>query len=196
MPGAADRPVNDPLPGFAALMAFPVRLLAPHWTWLRGAELLAAAALVFCVWRLARRLSGEAAGFAAAFLVAANPTLVGWAGVALPDAPFAACAAAGILLLALPRFSPAALAAVAGLAALLRPEGVVLAPALAVPLALLSKAPLEKTGVTLAVDLKLIAALFCVTLAVALAALVVVACGHQRLPCASNAFGFGIDRFL
>jgi putative ABC transport system permease protein len=41
---------------------------------------------------------------------------------------------------------------------------------IAVPLALLSKAPLEKTGVTLAVDLKLIAALFCVTLAVALAA--------------------------
>ena len=41
---------------------------------------------------------------------------------------------------------------------------------IATPLALLSKAPLEKTGVTLAVDLKLIAALFCVTLAVALAA--------------------------
>ena len=41
---------------------------------------------------------------------------------------------------------------------------------IAVPLALLSKAPLEKTGVMLAVDLKLIAALFCVTLAVALAA--------------------------
>ena len=41
---------------------------------------------------------------------------------------------------------------------------------IAVPLALLSKAPLEKTGVTLAVDLKLIAALFSVTLAVALAA--------------------------
>lgn len=41
---------------------------------------------------------------------------------------------------------------------------------IAVPLALLSKAPLEKTGVTLEVDLKLIAALFCVTLAVALAA--------------------------
>jgi len=41
---------------------------------------------------------------------------------------------------------------------------------IAVPLALLSKAPLEKTGVTLAVDLKLIAALFCVTLAVALVA--------------------------
>jgi len=41
---------------------------------------------------------------------------------------------------------------------------------IAVPLALLSKTPLEKTGVTLAVDLKLIAALFCVTLAVALAA--------------------------
>ena len=41
---------------------------------------------------------------------------------------------------------------------------------IATPLALLSKAPLEKTGVTLAVDLKLIAVLFCVTLAIALAA--------------------------
>ena len=41
---------------------------------------------------------------------------------------------------------------------------------IATPLALLSKAPLEKTGVTLAVDFKLIAALFCVTLAIALAA--------------------------
>jgi putative ABC transport system permease protein len=41
---------------------------------------------------------------------------------------------------------------------------------IATPLVLLSKAPLEKTGVTLAADLKLIAALFCVTLAIALAA--------------------------
>lgn len=41
---------------------------------------------------------------------------------------------------------------------------------IATPLALLSKAPLEKTGVTLAVDPQLIAALFCVTLATALAA--------------------------
>ncbi len=132
VPDAAGAPVTDPLPGFPALMALPVRLLAPHWSWMRGAELLAAAALVFCVWRLCRRLSGEAAGFAAAFLVAVNPALVGWAGVALPDAPFAACAALGFLLLTLPRFSPAGLASVAALAALLRPEGIVLAPALAV----------------------------------------------------------------
>jgi len=41
---------------------------------------------------------------------------------------------------------------------------------IATPLALLSKAPLEKTGITLAVDFELIAALFCVTLAIALAA--------------------------
>ena len=40
----------------------------------------------------------------------------------------------------------------------------------AVPLALLSKSPLEKTGVTLAVDMRLIAFLFAVTLAIALAA--------------------------
>ena len=41
---------------------------------------------------------------------------------------------------------------------------------IATPLALLSKAPLEKTGVSLAVDPELIAALFCVTLVIALAA--------------------------
>ena len=40
----------------------------------------------------------------------------------------------------------------------------------AVPLALLSKSPLERTGVTLAVDMRLIAFLFAVTLAIALAA--------------------------
>jgi putative ABC transport system permease protein len=41
---------------------------------------------------------------------------------------------------------------------------------IAAPLALLSKGLLEKTGVTLAVDLGLIVSLFCVTLAIALAA--------------------------
>ncbi len=40
----------------------------------------------------------------------------------------------------------------------------------AVPLALISKSPLERTGVTLAVDMRLIAFLFAVTLAIALAA--------------------------
>jgi hypothetical protein len=132
VPGPSGTPVTDPLPGFPALMALPVGLLAPHWAWLRGAELLAAAAFVFLAWRLSRRLSGEAAGLAAAFLVAADPALVGWAGVALPDVPFSACAVAGFLLLARPDFSVAALAAVAAAAALLRPEGVILIPALAV----------------------------------------------------------------
>ncbi|KAF2992719.1 ABC transporter permease [Methylocystis sp. MJC1] len=41
---------------------------------------------------------------------------------------------------------------------------------IAVPLALLSKAPLEKTGVTLAIDLTLVASLFAITLVTALAA--------------------------
>src|SRR5208283_2829433 len=40
----------------------------------------------------------------------------------------------------------------------------------AVPLALLSKSPLEKTGVTLAIDIRLIAFLFSITLVIALAA--------------------------
>jgi len=131
VPDAAGIPATDPLPGFPALMALPVRLLAPHWLWLRGAELLAVAALLVLAFRLSRRLSGEAAGWAAAFLVAVNPTLVGWAGVALPDAPFCAVSVAGFLLLCSPAFSAAGLAALGAAGALLRPEGVALVPALA-----------------------------------------------------------------
>ena len=89
-PDAAGVPATAPLPGFALLMALPVRLLAPHWALLRGAALRAALVLAVLAFRLSRRLSGEAAGWAAALLVAANPVLAAWAGVALPDIPFAA----------------------------------------------------------------------------------------------------------
>jgi hypothetical protein len=131
VPDAAGVPVTDPLPGFAFLMAVPEGLLSPHWGLLRGAALSAAAALAFLAWRLARRLSGEAAAWAAFLLVAVNPTLIGWAGVAMPDIPFAAAAAGAFLLLALDAPPLAGLTALAAFAALLRPEGVVLAAAIA-----------------------------------------------------------------
>jgi hypothetical protein len=131
VPDAAGVPVTDPLPGFALLMALPVRLLAPHWGLLRGGTLLASAALAFAAWRLARRLAGEEAGWAAALLVAANPVLAAWAGVALPDIPFAAASVACFLLLAQDEPPLPALIAFAALAALLRPQGAVLAAALA-----------------------------------------------------------------
>ncbi|MDX6768630.1 MAG: hypothetical protein SF051_03800 [Elusimicrobiota bacterium] len=44
VPGPGGVPVTDPLPGFPALMALPVALLAPRWGLLRAAPLLAAAA--------------------------------------------------------------------------------------------------------------------------------------------------------
>lgn len=103
VPDAAGVPVTDPLPGFALLMAAPEGLLSPHWGLLRFAALAASAALAFFAFRLARRFSGEAAGWAAFVLVAANPTLIGWAGVALPDIPFVAASAAAFYLLTLER---------------------------------------------------------------------------------------------
>jgi 4-amino-4-deoxy-L-arabinose transferase-like glycosyltransferase len=131
VPDAAGVPVTDPLPGFAFLMAVPEGLLSPHWGLLRGAALLATGALAFAVWRLARRLSGEAAAWAAFLLVALNPTLIGWAGVALPDIPFAAVAAGAFLLMTLDDVPVAALTVLAGAASLLRPEGVILVAAVA-----------------------------------------------------------------
>jgi len=131
VPDAAGIPVGDPLPGFALIMALPVGLLAPHWGLLRGAALLASAALVFLAWRLGRRLAGEPGAWAAAFLAAANPALVGWAGVSLPDVPFLAASAGGFLLLSRDVPPLLELTALAAFAALLRPQGVVLAIALA-----------------------------------------------------------------
>lgn len=131
VPDAAGVPVTDPLPGFALLMALPVKLLAPRWGLLRGAEFAAFGALAYALWRLSRRLSGEAAARAAVLLAATNPVVSGWAGVSLPDIPFAAVAALGLLALSGEEPSWTALSALAALGALLRPEGAVLAAALA-----------------------------------------------------------------
>jgi hypothetical protein len=82
-------------------------------------------------WRLCRRLSGEAGAWAAALLVAANPALAVWAGAALPDVPFVAASVGTFLLLSLDDPPLSSLTALAALAALLRPQGAVLAAALA-----------------------------------------------------------------
>ncbi|MDE2143243.1 MAG: hypothetical protein KGJ84_12615, partial [Elusimicrobia bacterium] len=70
VPDAAGVPVTDPLPGFAFLISAPEALFSPHWGLLRGVTLLAAGALAYLAWRLARRLSGGAAGWAAFLLIA------------------------------------------------------------------------------------------------------------------------------
>jgi hypothetical protein len=131
LPDAAGVPATAPLPGFAMLMALPVGLLSPRWALLRGAALLAALLLAVLAFRLCRRLSGDAAGWAAAFVVLANPVLAAWAGVALPDIPFAAVSAGAFLLLARDEPPLTGLIALAALAALLKPQGAVLAAALA-----------------------------------------------------------------
>jgi hypothetical protein len=131
VPDAAGVPVTDVLPGFPLLMSLPVRALSPHWGLMRAAALLAAAALAVLAFRLGRKLAGEAAGWAAAFLVVANPVLAAWAGAALPDIPFAAASVGAFLLLAREEPPLLPMIALAALAALLRPQGAVLAAALA-----------------------------------------------------------------
>lgn len=130
VPGPSGVPVTDPLPGFAALMALPVAVLSPRWALLRLVPLGAAALLVWGTWRLARRCLGEEAALYAAGFVALNHVLVGWAGVALPDALFAAHSV--LVLSALLEPAPPAWAApAAAFAALLRPHGALLAVAAA-----------------------------------------------------------------
>lgn len=131
LPDASGTPATAPLPGFAMLMALPVLLLSPHWALLRGAALAATFLLAFLAFRLCRRLSGAAAGWAAVLLVLANPVLAAWAGVALPDIPFAAVSVGAFLLIARDEPPLPGLIALAALAALLRPQGAVLAAALA-----------------------------------------------------------------
>src|SRR6185312_3950698 len=92
LPDASGTPATAPLPGFAMLMALPVLLLSPHWALLRGAALAATFLLAFLAFRLCRRLSGAAAGWAAVLLVLANPVLAAWAGGAVLAAALAAAA--------------------------------------------------------------------------------------------------------
>lgn len=127
VPDPSGAPATDPLPGFALLMMIPVRLLAPRWWLLRFAALGSAAALIVAVHAAARRLAGEAAAAVAALFVALNQVLVGWAGVAMPDIPYAALSALAFLEVSAENPSSWRLGALCAVAALLRPQGAVLA---------------------------------------------------------------------
>ncbi|MCX5796957.1 MAG: glycosyltransferase family 39 protein [Elusimicrobia bacterium] len=120
-------PATEPLPGFALLLALPVRLVDPRWGLLRWLCLAAGWAAVWLTWRLARRVLAEEAALAAALLVALNPVFLRNAGLVRPDVAFLAASLAVLECLALGRLWPAALLA-AG-AALLRPHGALLAAA-------------------------------------------------------------------
>lgn len=128
LPDASGLPVNDPLPGFAALLTLPVLLIDPRWGLLRFLGLISAAAAVFFTWRLARRFLGETEALAAVLLTALNPLLVGRAGLVLPDLPFLALSL--VLFGSMPAAASVSgtllLAAGAAAASLLRPQGALL----------------------------------------------------------------------
>lgn len=130
VPGPGGVPVTDPLPGWPALMALPLALLEPHWPLLRVFPLLASALLAWATWRLARRLLGPEPALFAAGAVALDHVLIGWAGVSLPDALYAALSVLVLGALMEERLPPWA-APVAAHAALLRPHGALLAVAAA-----------------------------------------------------------------
>ncbi len=136
-PDAAGRPLSDPLPGFPLLLMLPVWAVEPAWGLLRGVGVAAAWACVLLTWRIARRHLPPAWALSAAALAAVNPVLVGLGGLVIPDTVFVALALALFLLLpecASSRKARIALAVGAGLAALIRPQGVALVLSLAASL--------------------------------------------------------------
>lgn len=136
-PDAAGRPLSDPLPGFPLLLTLPVWAVEPAWGVLRGVGVASAWACVLLTWRIARRHLPPAWAVSAAALAAVNPVLVGLGGLVIPDTAFVALALALFLLLpecASSRTARIALAAGAGFAALIRPQGALLVLSLAASL--------------------------------------------------------------
>jgi hypothetical protein len=158
LPDAGGVPMTDPLPGLAFLMMIPVWLVEPHWGLLRFAELLAAVAVPLLTWRLALRFltPGEAA--AAGLLTALCPCILRHSGLVIPDVFLLALSLVLVLNLERARTVKGLglLAAGAALASLLRPQGALLAPCLA--LALLPKLKGKKAAAFLAASLAPLAA--------------------------------------
>jgi len=129
LPDGLGLPATFPPPGYPILLAPLTNLFEGNWAGLRFAALAASALLVVATWRLARRILSEEGAAAAALLVALNNVFMLYSGAVMPDVLYAACSVALFSALASAGKSPrrlAALAAAAGLAALLRPHGVIL----------------------------------------------------------------------
>ncbi|PIR19192.1 MAG: hypothetical protein COV48_03345, partial [Elusimicrobia bacterium CG11_big_fil_rev_8_21_14_0_20_64_6] len=134
LPDGLGLPATYPPPGYPLLLAPLAWLAEPHWGALRFFGLAASALLVFATWRLARKILSEEWALAAALIVALNNVFLIYSGAVMPDILYAACS-----LLLLSEFkenekSPWRLAAAAGLAALLRPHGLILVASLALAL--------------------------------------------------------------
>jgi hypothetical protein len=137
LPDASGYPVNDPLPGFPALAAPFVWLFQPHWLAVRAVILAGTWAGLFLVWRLARRILPPRWAAAAALLTAVHPALCFEASLVKTDVWFAMLGVAA--LAALPEKPTlrrcVLVGALASVAAMVRPEGALLALALATALA-------------------------------------------------------------
>jgi hypothetical protein len=131
-PGGLGAP-EEFLPAFPLLLAVPTMLVEPNWNLLRAVPLAFAGLCLFLTWRLARRFLSPEAAAVAVLLTALNPVMIDFAGLVMPYFPYLA------LTLALIDGAGAAhdwrsflwLAAGAGLAPLLRPQGAVLIGCLA-----------------------------------------------------------------
>lgn len=126
LPGPFGGPITDPLPGYPLLLAAPARALAGHWGSFRALGLAATLSAAWLTWRLARALLSERSAAAASLFVALSPALVSQAGVALPDAAFAAVSTACFLEISRAEASVLPLFVLGAFGSLLRPYGALL----------------------------------------------------------------------
>jgi hypothetical protein len=131
-PGGLGAP-EEYMPAFPLLLVVPALIVEPHWNFLRAIGLAFAALCLFLTWRLARRFLSKEAAAAVVLLTAINPVLVGLGGLVTPSLAYLALTLALIdgVGAAESRRNFLWLAAGAGIAPLLRPQGAVLVGCLA-----------------------------------------------------------------
>lgn len=135
LPDGLARPETSYWPGAPALWAFPAMLFAPRWGLCRLAALAVAWAGLWQVWRLSQRQLRTKSAAAVVTLAAFCPVFAANVGVCGSDIAFLAFSTAAFAALpdgrAARRSETFALTACAAAAALFRPEGLLLVPALA-----------------------------------------------------------------
>jgi hypothetical protein len=134
-PGGLGAP-EEYMPAFPLLLVVPTMIVEPRYNFLRLVGLAFAALCLFLTWRLARRFLSQEAAAAAVVLTALNPVMVGLGGLVTPSLAYLALSLALIDGIGAPesRRNFYWLAAGAGLAPLLRPQGAVLIGCLALAL--------------------------------------------------------------